>query len=127
MNSRKMNICDEREQRRLADYAERSKCASKMNRKQYKRYHSPVIAAEREKVEAELSAMNPLEPEVRHFLSFEGFAELYLRMRDLYPTQLEAYERLEDFYITITGKRRYSEFSSFRRVLNRIITKNIDF
>ena len=90
-----------------------------MNRKQYKRYHSPVIAAEREKVEAELSAMNPLEPEVRHFLSFEGFAELYLRMRDLYPTQLEAYERLEDFYITITGKRRYSEFSSFRRVLNR--------
>ena len=111
MSSRKMNICDEREQRRLADYAERSKCASKMNRKQYKRYHSPVIAAEREKVEAELSAMNPLEP--------EGFAELYLRMRDLYPTQLEAYERLEDFYITITGKRRYSEFSSFRRVLNR--------
>ena len=42
----------------------------KMNRKQYKRYHSPVIAAEREKVEAELSAVNPLEPEVRHFLSF---------------------------------------------------------
>ena len=33
-----------------------------MNRKQYKRYHSPVIAAEGEKVEAELSAMNPLEP-----------------------------------------------------------------
>ena len=32
----------------------------KMNRKQYKRYHSPVIAAERENVEAELSAMNPL-------------------------------------------------------------------
>lgn len=46
----------------------------KMNRKQYKRYHSSVITAEREKVEAELAAMNPLEPEVRHFLSFEGFA-----------------------------------------------------
>ena len=98
--------------------------SKKMNRKQYKRYHSPVIAAEREKVEAELSAMNPLDPEVRHFLSFEGFAELYLRMRDLYPTQLEAYERLEDFYITITGKRRYSEFSSFRRVLNRYSNQN---
>lgn len=115
-----MNICDKREQRPIADYAERSKGAPKMNRKQYKRYHSPVIAAEREKVEAELKAMDPLMPEVRHFLSFEGFAELYLRMRDLYPTQLEAYERLEDFYISITGKRRYSEFSSFRRVLNRI-------
>lgn len=115
--NRKMNVFDERGQRQLADYAERRKGALKMNRKQYKRYHSPVITAEREKVEAELSAMNLLSPEIRHFLSFEGFAELYLRMRDLYPTQLEAYERLEDFYITLTGKRRYSEFSSFRRVL----------
>ena len=92
----------------------------KMNRKQFNHYHSSVIKAEREKVEAELSAMDPLSPEVRHFLSFEGFAELFLRMRDLYPTQLEAYERLEDFYITIIGKRRYSEYSSFRRVLNRM-------
>lgn len=91
-----------------------------MNRKQFKHFHSSVIEAEREKVEAELSAMDQLSPEVRHFLSFDGFAELFLRMRDLYPTQLEAYERLEDFYITITGKRRYSEFSSFRRVLNRL-------
>lgn len=93
-----------------------------MNRKQHAHFHSPVIAAEREKVEAELSAMDPLSPEVRHFLSFEGFAELYLRMRDLYPTQLEAYERLEDYYINMMGKRRYSEFSSFRRVLSRVIT-----
>lgn len=95
----------------------------KMNRKQYRRYHSPVIAAEREKVETELKALDPLSPEVRRFLSFEGFAELYLRMRDLYPTQLEAYERLEDFYITIIGKRRYSEYSSFRRVLNRLLQR----
>lgn len=92
----------------------------KMNRRQQRRYHSPVITAERERVEAELSAMNPLTPEVRHFLSFEGFAEFYLRMRDLYPTQLEAYERLEDFNITITCRRRYAEFSSFRRVLSRL-------
>lgn len=96
----------------------------KMNRKQYRRYHSPVIAAEREKVEAELKALDPLSPEVRRFLSFEGFAELYLRMRDLYPTQLEAYERLEDFYISITGKRRYSEFSSFRKVFDRFLNQN---
>jgi len=102
-----MDMCDKRELKWLADYAERSKCALKMNRKQCKRYPSPVIAAERKRVEAELSAMNPLEPEMRHFLSFEGFAELYLRMRDLYPTQLEAYERLEHCYISITGKRRY--------------------
>lgn len=99
----------------------------KMNRKQYRRYHSPVITAERERIEAQLSALTPLAPEMRRFLSFEGFAELYLRMRDLYPTQLEAYERLEDFYITITGKRRYSEFSSFRKVLNRYSNQNIIF
>lgn len=92
----------------------------KMNKKQYRRFHSPVIAAEREKVEAELKAMDPLSPEVRYFFSQEGFAEFFLRMRDLYPTQLEAYERLEDFYITVTGKRRYSEYNSFRRVLKRL-------
>ncbi|MBO7195165.1 MAG: hypothetical protein J6V27_03925 [Alistipes sp.] len=97
--------------------------ARKMNRKQYQRYNSSVIRAEREKVEAELNAINPLSPEVRNLFSFEGFADYYLRMRDLYPTQLDAYERLEDFYIAITGKRRYSEFSSFRRVLNRILSK----
>lgn len=91
----------------------------KMNRNQLRRYTSSVITAEREKVEAELKAMKPLSVEVRRFLSFEGFADMYLRMRDLYPTQLEAYERLEDFHITLTGRRRYSEFSSFRRVLNR--------
>nr|DAU93747.1 MAG TPA: hypothetical protein [Caudoviricetes sp.] len=93
----------------------------KMNRKQYRRYHSPVITAERERIEKQLSALTPLTSEMRRFLSFEGFAELYLRMRDLYPTQLEAYERLEDFHITLTGRRRYSEFSSFRRVLNRMM------
>lgn len=91
----------------------------KMNRKHAERYYSSVITAEREKIEAELSALEPLSPEMRHFLSFEGFVELYLRMRDLYPTQREAYERLEDFHIAITGKRRYSEYDSFTRVLNR--------
>lgn len=92
-----------------------------MNRKQAERYYLPVITAEREKVEAELSALEPLSSEMRHFLSFEGFAELYLRMRDLYPTHREAYARLEDYHIALTGKRRYSEFDSFRIVLSRFI------
>lgn len=98
-----------------------------MNRKPYRRYHSPVITAECEHIEKQLLALTPLMPEMRHFLSFKGFAGLYLHMRDLYPTQLEAYARLEDFYITITGKRRYSEFSSFRKVLNRYSNQNIIF
>jgi hypothetical protein len=44
-------------------------------------------------------------------------------MQDLYPSQREAYERLEDFHIDVTGHRRYSEFSSFRRVLFRSLTE----
>ena len=93
----------------------------KMNRKQYRRYHSPVITAERERIEKQLSALTPLTPEMRHFLSFEGFAELYLRMRDLYPPPLEACERLEDFHLTLTGRRRSSAFRSFLRALTRMM------
>jgi hypothetical protein len=44
-------------------------------------------------------------------------------MRDLYPTYEEAYETLEDFYIGFTGHRKYSEFSSFRKILSRYLDK----
>lgn len=77
--------------------------------------------SERAKIESELSAIPPLHPSIRKITSAEGFADYYLRMRDLYNTQLEAYERLEDFHIAITGKRRYSEFDSFRAILSRHI------
>lgn len=81
--------------------------------------------SERAKIESELSAIPPLHPAIRRITSAEGFADYYLRMRDLYDTQLEAYERLEDFHIAITGKRRYSEFDSFRRVVNRYLETTI--
>lgn len=77
--------------------------------------------AERTKIESELSAIPSLHPSIRKITSVEGFADYYLRMRDLYDTQLEAYERLEDFHIAITGKRRYSEFDSFRRIVDRLL------
>lgn len=88
---------------------------------------------ERAKIEKELSAIPPLNPAIKKLTSAEGFADYYLRMRDLYDTQQEAYERLEDFHIAITGRRRYSEYNSFRIIFNRIIknyrktllTKNI--
>lgn len=79
--------------------------------------------SERAKIESELSTIPPLHPAIRKITSAEGFADYYLRMRNLYDTQLEAYERLEDFHIAITGKRRYSEFDSFRSILYRIILK----
>lgn len=81
--------------------------------------------SERSKIESELSAIPPLHPAIRKITSAEGFADYYLRMRDLYDTQLEAYERLEDFHIAITGKRRYSEFDSFRRICGRVLKKSL--
>lgn len=81
--------------------------------------------SERSKIELELSAIPPLHPAICKITSAEGFADYYLRMRDLYDTQLEAYERLEDFHIAITGKRRYSEFDSFRRICGRVLKKSL--
>lgn len=85
----------------------------------HRRKFSECQLAERVRIESELSTIPPLHPAIRKITSAEGFADYYLRMRDFYDTQLEAYERLEDFHIAITGKRRYSEFDSFRVLLDR--------
>ena len=79
-----------------------------------------VLIAE---IEAELAAIAPLSLAMRKLLSAEGFADYYFEMQDLYPSQLEAYERLEDFHINVTGHRRYAEFDSFRKVLERRMKK----
>jgi hypothetical protein len=60
-------------------------------------------------------------------ITVEGFIDYYLEMRELYPTYREAYERLEDFYIDFTGHRKYSEFSSFRRVMTRWLRDNTNY
>lgn len=75
---------------------------------------TPLQITIRERYEAELSALPPIPPEVRRFLSPKGFIEYYLVMRDLYPSYEDCYERLEEFCIAITGRRKYSEFDSFR-------------
>ena len=91
--------------------------------KKHRKNFSDRQMSERSKIEMELSAIPPLHPAIRKITSAEGFADYYLRMRDLYDTQLEAYERLEDFHIAITGKRRYSEFDSFRVLVSRYISR----
>lgn len=79
--------------------------------------------ARREKIESELSAIPRIDPAMKKLLSAEGFADYYFEMMDLYPSQMEAYERLEDFHIQVTGRRRYSEFDSFRKILYRKLKK----
>lgn len=85
--------------------------------------NTPHKVARREKVESELSAIPPMDPAMKKLLSAEGFIDYFFEMQDLYPSQLEAYERLEDFYINVTGHRRYSEFDSFRKTLDRRLKK----
>ncbi len=83
------------------------------------RHNSPAAKARRERFEAELSAIPRIPPAFLKLSSPEGFADYYLEIRDLYPSCREAYERLEDFYLAATDRRRYAEFDSFRTVLRR--------
>ncbi len=75
--------------------------------------------ARRTRVEAELSAIPAIPAAARKLTSQEGFIDYFIDMRDLYQSYLEAYERLEDFHIAVTGQRKYSEYDSFRKVLGR--------
>lgn len=86
-----------------------------------KRVFNNYEVSEREKIESELSAIPKLSPQIKKITSTEGFADYFLAMRHLYPTQVAAYDRLEDFHTEVTGKRKYAEFDSFRKVLNDFI------
>lgn len=85
----------------------------------HKKKFSDRQLQERARIESELSQIEPMCTLARKITSVEGFVDYYLQMRDLYDTQMEAYERLEDFHIAITGRRRYSEYDSFRVVVMR--------
>ena len=85
-----------------------------------KRYTDSQLVR-RTRVEAELSAIPAIPTAARKLTSQEGFIDYFLDMRDLYQSYLEAYERLEDFHIAVTGQRRYSEYESFQRVLGRYL------
>lgn len=87
---------------------------------------APHKKARRERIESELAAIPRIDPATRKLTSAEGFADYYFEMQDLYPSQREAYERLEDFHIDIAGRRKYSEFNSFRKVLDRLMKKHKD-
>jgi hypothetical protein len=74
-------------------------------------------------VERELISIKPVSPQVRELMTFEGFTRWYERMQYLYPTKEDAYEALEAHHLRIFGRRRYSEYTSFRLVYSRKCNK----
>jgi hypothetical protein len=82
-------------------------------------YFSESRLARRTRIEAELAAIPVVDPAARKLTCAEGFIDYFLDMRDLYRSYPEAYERLEEFYVTVVGQRRYSDYESFQRVLGR--------
>lgn len=73
----------------------------------------------RQDIEDELSAIVPLSEKARHLLYEDGFLTYFNAMKDLYPSAHIAYESLEGFYETVFGRRRYSDYDSFRNVLQK--------
>ena len=88
---------------------------------QHTKHFTRSQLARRTRIEAELSAIPAIPAAARRLASLEGFIDYYLEMNDLYNSYTEAYERLEEFHIAVTGRRRYAEFDTFRRTLRRYL------
>ena len=88
-----------------------------------KRKISEMQTTVRQRYEGQLKSIDPLSDLARKLLSQEGFLDLFLEVRMLYPTYEDAYEMLEEQHERITGKRMYSEYHSFRRGFLRWKTK----
>ena len=83
------------------------------NHRRIQRCQQPQSLQQRERIEAELSAIIPIDPRLKELMSDVGFIAAFNKMAPYYESDRLAYDRLEDFYITLTGNRRYSEFRSF--------------
>lgn len=84
---------------------------------------TPWHIRERRRIEEKLAMIPAINVKARELFTTEGFIRYYLEMMDLYETYFEAYERLEEFYESIFGCRRYSEYFSFRVILRRYLNK----
>lgn len=84
---------------------------------------TPQMLAEQQRIEQEQSSIPPLTASQRRLISTDGFLDYYLNMRDLYPSYMEAYERLEELHERITGRRKYSEFNSFKVQLSKYLKR----
>lgn len=53
----------------------------------------------------------------------EGFFERYIRNRAYYDKCEDAYERTEEQYAALLGKRKYTSYGSFRAAYSRFYKK----
>lgn len=56
---------------------------------------------------------------VLKMITSEGFIQAYHKARGLHMTNYDAYESCEEDYEKHFGKRKYSEFQSFKQILIR--------
>lgn len=87
----------------------------------HRKRHTASQSVRRERIESELSSIPAIHPAARKLTSTEGFIDYFLEMRDLYQAYYDAYERLEEFHVAVTGSRRYSEYGSFQRIMRRYL------
>jgi len=61
------------------------------------------------------------EQDIRGLIYLNNFINAWFNALPHHKTYEEAYESIEDIYIEYFGRRRYSDYSSFRTVKNRSI------
>lgn len=79
-----------------------------------RRHITQVQIEQRTEILRSISQQEPLGESAMQMLSISGFRDLFLRLKDYYPNNIEAYEALEEEHIRIFGERKYSEYDSFR-------------
>lgn len=77
----------------------------------------------RDKIENELSGIERIDPQSKQILTPEGLMNYFLEMQHLYDTQNDAYEKLENICIRVTGQRHYNGFHSFTAAYKRQLSK----
>jgi hypothetical protein len=63
---------------------------------------------------------NPLTPRAKTLITVKGYDKAFTTLLSdpRIPTQKAAYDQLEDEYIKHFGRRRYSNFASYRHARN---------
>lgn len=71
-------------------------------------------------IEEQLRLIPPFSDCVKKIISLDGFIDYYESMKYLYPTFVDAYERLEQYHVIITGRRKYSDWNAFMVMVRRL-------
>lgn len=63
--------------------------------------------------------MEKTQENILKLLDLQGFIDYYYKICLDFDTNQEAYERVESIHLEYFGKRKYSNYNSFRSVRNR--------